>query len=579
MTTAPRDTAASPGDPAMIGDDATPVGRGLVRFAVWSAFAAYLLSVIFRPLSAFFLHRQDRWLLLVGAVLMALACYKVPERSRLPVLRSRSWLIFAAVLIIITYLGHGLILADYDLTRDEQMASFDAAVFAQGHLVQRIPTFWRDHADALNTLFMYPAEHRSAWISAYLPFNAALRALLGLVATPYLAGPLMTALGAIALWGCVRRLWPDDREAGFVAMVLYGGSAQILMTGMTSYAMPAHLALDLSWLWLFLRRSRVADLAALAVGFVATGLHQPLMHPMVIAPFLLLLLVERRWDRAALYFVGYAVIGAFWLWWPNWVWSLVQASPDAPRPEGVDYLTRLTTTIRDQSPFGLLNMAANLLRFIAWQHLLLVPLMLIGARLARGNRMVAALAGGLVLTTVVMTVILPIQGLGFGYRYLHGLIGNGILLAIYGWKSLGPRQAQWRTLLLRTTAAGLIVLLPLQAWMAHEIYALSARMSRAIDATSADYAVIGIDDAPGSSDFSYNPPTLDRRPLRLVRGELDGQLITAICANHPSIALIGNKVMAPLNAYYEVDRKGADAANAVLAPRLAGAGCHVRQVD
>ena len=229
----------------------------------------------------------------------------------------------------------------------------------------------------------------------------------------------MVALGALALFGCVRRLWPDDREAGFVALVLYAGSAQVLFAGMTSYAMPGHLALNLCWLWLFLRRDTLSDLAALAVGFVATGLHQPLMHPMFVGPFILLLLAQRHWPRAAIYIAGYAVIGAFWLWWPTFISSLVQVSAQAPRPEGTDYVTRLMGILRDRDPMGMPNMVANGLRFIAWQHLLLVPLLLAGARRYRTDPMIAALAWGMVLTLLVMAILLPYQGHGFGYRYLR----------------------------------------------------------------------------------------------------------------------------------------------------------------
>ncbi|MFM9936257.1 MAG: hypothetical protein ACKVOL_08665, partial [Novosphingobium sp.] len=325
-------------------------------------------------------------------------------------------------MLVVTSAGHFLLLSGYDLSRDEQMATFDANVFGQGHLVAPLPPFWRDHSDALNTLFLYPAQPRGAWISSYLPLNAAMRALFGLIGAPWLVGPLMTALGAIALFGCVKRLWPGDREAGFVALVLYAGSAQVLFAGMTSYAMPGHLALNLCWFWLFLRRTTASDLAALAVGFVATGLHQPLMHPMFAGPFILLLLAERRWHRAALYIAGYAAISAFWLWWPTSIGPLVQASAHAPRPEGVDYFTRLTSTLRDREPMGLPLMVANGLRFIAWQHLLLVPLLLAGARKYRTDPMIAALAGGMVVTTFVMALLLPNQGHGFGYRYLHGLI-------------------------------------------------------------------------------------------------------------------------------------------------------------
>ena len=64
---------------------------------------------------------------------------------------------------------------------------------------------------------------------------------------------------------------------------------------MTAYAMPAHLCFNLLWLRLFLADRRRADLGAIAVGFIATGLHQPLFHPMFVAPFMLMLLLERNW--------------------------------------------------------------------------------------------------------------------------------------------------------------------------------------------------------------------------------------------------------------------------------------------
>jgi hypothetical protein len=516
--------------------------------------------------------------LLAGAVVMALACFRLPERARLPAVRLRSLAFVAAALIIVTFAGHYWVLSSYDMSRDEQMASFDAAVFAQGHLAQHLPALWRDHSDALNTLFMIPVPHRGAWISSYLPLNAGIRALLGTVATPGLAGPLMTALGALALWGCVRRLWPDDHEAGFVALVLYAGSAQVLVMGMTSYAMPGHLALNLCWLWLFLRQSRVSDLAALMVGFVATGLHQPLMHQMFATPFLFLLILDRRWDRAVLYFIGYAVIGAFWLWWPHYIGPLLQAGSRAAEPQGNDFITRMVAALRDRDTMGLPDMVANLLRFIAWQHLLLVPLLLIGARLGRKERMAGAMVGGLVLTTLVMGAALPYQGHGFGYRYLHGLIGNAILLAIYGWKALGEERAQWRALLIRTTAATLIVIMPLQLWMAHAFYAPAAQVSGRIGSIAADYAVIGGADAPYANDLVFNPPKLDRRPVRLLRGELDDGAVATICAGHPSVALIGNGMLAPIATYYGFGHAVADEPNAVIAPRLARAGCVVRRV-
>lgn len=580
MTTVPPDAAASPDHTAFAQQTAAiaPVRSakaGLIRFAVGAVGAAFFLSLTFRATAnvpAFVLHRQDRWLLLAAAILIALACYRVPQRAALPVAHARTWLLAALGLALVTYLGHYWVLCGYDLSRDEQMATFDATVFAQGHLIAHLPPLWRDTSDALNTMFMYPAQFRGGWISVYLPVNSAIRALFSLIGDPYLAGPAMTALGALALWGCVQKLWPGDREAGLVALLLYAGSGQVLFAGMTSYAMPGHLALDLCWLWLFLQRSRLADAAALVVGFLATGLHQPLMHPMFVAPFLCLLLVERRWDRAAIYGLGYAVIAVFWLKYPTAIWAMVRAAPDTLTYSGVDYMSRLVKVFNERDPMGLPNMVANMLRFIAWQHLLLVPLMVIGVRAWRENSMIAALAGGMVLTTLVMAVVLPSQGHGFGYRYLHGLLGNAILIAVYGWKTLDHELGEWRTILLRTTAAGLLVILPMQALMAHAHYAASATVSDRIDQVHADYVIVGRKDAPTAQDLALNPPDLHRHPIRLVRDEVNPQ---ALCASHPVTALIGNRTLAPLAGFYAFGDPRADEFNADNAPRLAKAGCRV----
>ena len=584
MTTAPQDTKAG-AEAAELSAPAVPsppsTRNGLMRFAIGAAGIAFFLALTFRPftnVSAFVLHRQDRWLLLAAAVLVLLSCIRPSDRLHVPAVHRRTWLLAALAMLVAASAGHFLLLSGYDLSRDEQMASFDAAVFGQGYLVAPLPPFWRDHSDTLNTMFLYPAQPRGAWISAYLPVNAALRAVFGLIGAPWLVGPLMTALGAIALFGCVKRLWPGDREAGFVALVLYAGSAQVLFAGMTSYAMPGHLALNLCWLLLFLRRTTSSDLAALAVGFFATGLHQPLMHPMFVAPFVLLLLAERRWRRAALYITGYAAISAFWLWWPTWIGPMVLVNAEAPRPEGVDFLTRLISTLRERDPMGLPNMVANGLRFIAWQHLLLVPLLLAGARRCRADPMVAALAGGMVLMILVMALILPYQGHGFGYRYLHGLVGNGILLAVYGWKTLGNQTGQWRTLALRTTVAGMLVMLPLQALMAHDFYASSAEVSARLSKIDADYVVLGRRDVPYAADLVHNPPDLARRPLRLLRDKLSDKTIAAICASHPTVALIGNAMIEPIGAYYGFGAPAADLLNADVAPRLVRAGCRVSRV-
>src|SRR3546814_15106855 len=81
---------------------------------------------------------------------------------------------------------------------------------------------------------------------------------------------------------------------------------------MTAYAMPAHLTVNLCWLWLVLRRRWWADIVALTLGLFAVGLHQIHYHPLFAAPILFLLLLRKEWGRAAFYALGYLAIGLFW---------------------------------------------------------------------------------------------------------------------------------------------------------------------------------------------------------------------------------------------------------------------------
>jgi hypothetical protein len=205
----------------------------------------------------------------------------------------------------------------------------------------------------------------------------------------------------------------------------------------------------------------------------------------------------------------------------------------------------------------------------------LLPLLIVGLKIARRDRMAGALAGGILLTLVVVTVILPYQGHGFGYRYLHGLVGNCILLAVYGWVSLGDQAGQWRTLLLRSTAASLAILLPIQAWMAHGFYAPPAAVSQRLSAIDADYVVVGATDAPFTADLVINPPFLDERPIRLLREAMNPVRARAICRSQPQVALAGPNELAPIFAYYRTAAPSEDVANSALADDLRRAGCRI----
>src|SRR5262249_54981748 len=151
---------------------------------------------------------------------------------------------------------------------------------ATGQLFAPVPSEWRPDLRALQTDFLFKPSGNTAWTAGYLPVNAALLALASRVGAQSLLGPLWAAITVIATCGVGPRLWPDRPDRALVATVLLSTSAHFLFTAMTTYAMSAHLALDMVWLWLFLRPGRLTALGAVAVGFLATGLHQVVFHPL-----------------------------------------------------------------------------------------------------------------------------------------------------------------------------------------------------------------------------------------------------------------------------------------------------------
>ena len=531
------------------------------------------------PLTAYYYTFQDQWLLIAMLTIMVTVLWMVRARAEAVAMPRYAALGIGMIVCLVCVAGHYLILQGYDVSRDEQMAVFDSVIFASRQIVAPLDAFWRDQSGVLNTDFMHPVEHRAAWTSSYLPMNAFIRAGMDWVATADLTGPLMTGVGALALWGCVRRLWPEYGEAPWVAMLLYALSGQVLFAGMTAYAMPAHLTLNLLWLWLYLRARYWADCLAIGVGFVAVGLHQPIMHPLFAAPILALLVFQRQWPRAAFYLVGYAVIGAFWMWWPSYIWSMMQSGA-AVQPTGVDYLSRLTDIVVKNGMSAIPLMLLNIARFVAWNHMLLLPLAWFGVRACKYDRLAQALMVGILITLVTMLIILPYQGHGFGYRYLHGLIGSFILLAIYGWVSVKSRWPQWRAAIIWTSAATALFLIPAQAYFAHQFYGAFARADADLQSTATDYVVIWADSAPFARDLVLNRPHLDNRPLRLIGRGLTPELIGALCAKHARIALSTAQTLAPVNHLFgSAPPSSLAQRNDAFAAQLTTAGCMVQIME
>ncbi len=557
------------------------------RLAMWSVVGLSLLTVVLpfiaggERLTGALAFKQDFYVApIVLIVLMLVQRWAISSSgagSALP--QPRLWIAGSIVLVLLVgWAGHYLVFDGFDLSRDEQMATFDMAIFRGGRLFAPIPLAWRPIADALNFVFILPIGAREQWVSSYLPVHAAWRALVSLVADPALASPLMAAFGGVCIWRVARLVWPTSTGSQLACVLLYAGSSQALVTAMTAYSMSMHLALNMLWLWLFLLDRRRTHAAAIAVGFLATGIHQPVFHAMFVAPFLLMLLSQRRWRLLATYFIAYALIGAFWLAWPMWISSHGNVPAVAiDGTGGVDFLTRLRSILgpwKNDPPW---IMAANLLRFLCWQHPLALPLSILGVGMNfRREPLCRALAIGVVLPILVTAILLPWQGYGWGYRYVHPVLGNVMLLAGYGWRTLELKQLDLRAVLVRSTALAIFIIFPCYAVTTHGFVAPFSELRREIASSPADIVIVDTGAAPYSDDLVLNQADLSNRPITLLAGILKPEDMQRVCS-FGSIAFLPGQRLAKIARLYGSDvPAGPTPQMAALIAQAPYSGCRIK---
>lgn len=538
----PSQTSARPAEPAPRAAADWRANLMTIWLALVLAIAAVgLIDVtLVRELTItnLFFVRQDLPVAVVTAVFLFVL--RMAPLERLPAFAGlaerRPELIVAGAVGLAITLGAGgwfAVCHAYPLSMDEFMAGFDAAIARRGGLTATIPEAWRSFAFGLQPQYVLRTPDGGQWHSLYLPMNAALRAVAG-----WATGGLCAAVGVVATYGVARRLWPERRDLALVAALLLATSSQLLVTAMTPYAMSAHLAFNMTWLWLFLGKGRASQVAAAALAVAACGLHQLIFHPLFAAPFILGLWLERRWGKAAFHTLVYAAAGLFWIRY----WTLVMPAgalywaQGEPGQIGAGFLVRRATElVMSLKAESIGMMAKNLLRFVTWQNPLLPGLAMLGLGAAiRGGGVLRCLVAGAGLTIVAFTVLMPFQGHGWGYRYLHGFLGSAALVAAFGWMKLtdalgtGERRVA-STALALSAAFSLAVLLPVRAWQAERMIRPYATAAAEIARSGAEVVLIDPVGAFYAQDLVRNDPYLRHAPKLMDLGVLTEPQVRELC--------------------------------------------------
>lgn len=509
----------------------------LVRVAIHSFIVAMALFLFFpgTALTIRLFRQQDFPVLLFASALLLLIAWRRPRLTRWPSIPA-AWLPAALTLAVFAIAGAGtwLVFGDYPLSRDEQLAVFDSHILANLRLLGTIPQPWQPFAGALMPQFMLPIPAESGWLSGYLPGNAALRAIgLRTIGAEWV-NPLLAALSVLLVHRIGRKLWPDASTPALVATILLASSAQLIAMAMTPYSMTAHLAFNLIWLWAFIRNRPGWDLVALAAGFVATGLHQFVFHPMFVAPFIVEMWLAGQRRRALVFAAAYACIGLFWVFYWQFALPGVAVGGAHGEGQGIAYLVaRVAGLVGAIGIGGVVTMLFNLLRFLSWQNLMLVPLALLAwPAVRRAEGLARPLAAGIALTFITILILLPWQGHGWGYRYLHGLLGSFCLLAAYGWQSIRAEADRAAGALALATAASVLLVLPLHLKQAHDFVAPYRHAYRSIMTADADVVLVDARGTLYAEDLVRNAPDLSNRPIVADASQLSIEQIRQLCTHY-----------------------------------------------
>lgn len=503
---------------------------GAIGLTLWLG-ATFLWHVTYRQgisLAVILFLDQDFPALLGAILLLALAApFAEGMGFRLPAPRARVIVPLILLLGLFAWAGHYWLFQDYAISRDEEVARFAAAYMREGLFARPIPPEWEPYRRAIMPEFFSPFGAADYWTAAYLPVNSAIQAAFWQLGDPNLAGPALLMAGLFALWRVALHLFPTRRDAVWVTMLLGLSSAQLWVTAMTPYAMTGHFALNMIWLALVLRGDAIGHISAGAVALLAAGLHQWHFPPIFIAPFILWMLLARRWTVAAFHILVLLAIVIVWAkLWPGFLVQYLGPPADIRPSAGVaDKVGSLFERLGDRwQPL------VNLSRFAAWNNILMAPLAALGVlamnwrRALRGQEIALPLALGCFAGCALALA----QGYGWGFRYAHGYIGPFCLLAGLGWARFRP--AAMRPLFL--SVAITVLASAFLVWRTHAFVAPYAASHRMIDASQADVVLVDPRGGLYVTDLVRGRNGVPGRPMVMNLGMLTLDQVDELCSKY-----------------------------------------------
>ena len=449
-------------------------------------------------------------------------------------------LVVAIVVLTFTSIGRFGIHQNFDLCIDECLNEFEGQILQQHHLTAEVPQPWIGYRYALELPYQIynGTETKGYWASGFLPGFALLDYGFDQLNLGWFLDPLLAAISLILVASLGRRAFPDEGPLVVnIAVLLLACSPQFLFMAMTKFSWTAHLCGTLLWIWLFTHPNRFLFLLTPILGIFLIGLHQPHVHFLVAAPFILRLLYTFRW-RALLWFGAWYLLGA-WMWYQVLILLRPSVFGHGGEVANLGFSVMLSVFV----------MVCHGLTLYAWTTPLLAPLVIVA--LWTFPRQPALIQDSLlasILTFLFYFEVPHLQGHGWGYRYMHSVYGclalagaGGALVLYRNYKSVPLQKIVVYSLLF-----SLVLQIPYRAFEVRTLVRPMARMWDFLASRPTDFVLVQTSSIWYACDLIRNDPWLQRKPIIFNDDDLTLDQRQALYQKG-SVTTVGPKDVAPLD--------------------------------
>lgn len=399
----------------------------------------------------YLLATQDYQAALVALAILAaglLLAERLPWVERVPAWMGAHPTHTAAATTIILAIAAAVIYRAHPLTMDEFAPYFQAQIFAEGRLHGEFPPELIDWLilKPYQGGFFYVSKETGHVVSGYWPGFALLLTPFMKAGVPWLLNPLLAGANVLLLWHLARRIFPDQRAAGWVLLFALASPA-FTVNAISYFSMNARLFFSLLYAVLLIQPTAPRLFLGGVVGSFALILHSPAAHMFFAIPWLIWIAVRPgRVKNLAVLAAGYLPLSIFlglgWWWYKLEIMGALTQSAQAPT-SATGFSEKVLHFVRDvfapPSPKLLLGQFFAFFKLNFWAVPGLVVLAWLGFLRWRDSTPIRLLAAS-AATTVLCYLFFPSdQDHGWGNRYFHAI---WFVLPILGAAFLVPRGEQ-----------------------------------------------------------------------------------------------------------------------------------------